>query len=238
MFDNTLRNFQTIEYPPRGSGRNERRIFHAARSKTAMGRIDHRNLRIRIRPNPIVKFFHRSLQGIHVARSAAHVSGLHQEAQLHCAAANLHGVFDDLCPGIGRPGKVVDIFRLKDKCFGAVGVGGFRRLHARGADVEIGGQSHLHVVGAEVGEELRGCVKLVAVPGILPPHADLGEPLSGKHKIPFVPGALHDFGKLIVERDLKRDALVWCDTTRQPNFHHGLIVCVVVIRLDKAELVG
>ncbi len=179
MFDNNLRKFQTIEYPPRGSGRDERGIFHAARGKAAMGRIDHRNLRIRIRPDPFVKFFHRALQDIHVARSAAHVSGLHQEAQLYRAAANLHGVLDDLCPGIGRPGKVVDILGLKDKCLGAVRVGSFGCLHAGGADVEIGWQSQLHVVGAEVGEELRGCVKLVAVPGILPPHPDLRKPLSG-----------------------------------------------------------
>ncbi len=179
MFDNNLRKLQTIGHPPRGIGRDERRVFHAACGKTAMWWVDHRNLRIRIRPNPFVKFFHRALQGIQVARSAAHVSRLHQQAQLHCAAANLHGVFDDPCPEIGRPCKIVDILGPKHKCLGAVRVGSFGCLHPCGTHVEIGWQSHLHVVSAEIREELRGGVKLVAVPSILPPHSDLREPLPG-----------------------------------------------------------
>src|SRR3954471_13582288 len=85
--------------------------------------------------------------------------------------------------GAGRPREVMDIF-LRIMVRGcAVGLVPAIALGSGRADGPSSRNGQAHVVGSEVGEELRRCVELMAVPSGVLEHADLGEPLRDKKEI-------------------------------------------------------
>ena len=125
-----------------------------------------------------------------------------EQANLHCADAAVEGLVDHLEIGIGGPGEVVYVFGVIADGLGAVAIVLLGDLHAGRADDVVLRQCDLHVVRAEVGEELGHGVELMAIPLAVPPHADLGEPLSREEERPLVAGARDDLGNFALKEIL------------------------------------
>src|SRR5208282_748661 len=109
-------------------------------------------------------------------------------------------------------------------------------LDAAGANYLVLRHRQLHVINTEVGEELRIEVKLVAIPGAVPPNSNLGKPLTAENKVAIPPGTRHSLGKLIVEFDLELHIPIGWDGLRQVHLNYGAIVLVVVIGMHKLQL--
>ena len=196
--------------PARAAG-DEGRILHASSFVGAVRRIDHRELRVGIRPIPFVEALHAALGHVQVALPRTLVAVVGEQPNLDRTDAAVELIFHDFEVGIGGPGKVVDIFGVEGDGLGTIAVVGVAGLHARGADHVILRQRDLHVIGAEVGEELGHGVELMAIPSAVPPHADLGKPLSGEQEGALVAGARNHLRKGRLELDLELHILAGRD---------------------------
>ena len=133
-----------------------------------------------------------------VALGLAPVRGLHQEAQLDRPHLRLIHALPDFVARAHGPGEVVDVVAVIGQGLGVVRIADFSLdQHAAGADDFILRHRELHVVDAEVGEELGGGVILVAIPGSVPPDAYFRKPLAAKHEIALPSGARLRLGKLV-----------------------------------------
>ncbi len=73
----------------------------------------------------------------------------------------------------------------------------------------------------------------MAIPRVLPPHADLRKPLAHHEEIAFVARALDHFGKLVVKRHAELHRCSGRDGLGQRDLHHGVVIGVVVVGLDE-----
>ena len=238
VFGDDFGSEQAVRHPPRGACRNQCGIFHAAGVTATVRRVYHRDAVVRIRPVPLIEELQSSFQRFDVARRRRHVTGRHQQVNFYGAVAAGPGIFDVREARARGPGKIVNVFGVEREGLGAVRIIDAGNLIAARADDFILRQRDFHVEGAEVGEEFRGGVKLVAVPGVFPPHADFREPLADHIEIVGVAGAFDDFGKLVVESHAKRDGSAGSDRLRQGHLKYGVVIRVVVIRLDEFHLGG
>ncbi len=128
----------------------------------------------------------------------------------------------------------MNIFGVEGERLRAVGI-------IRGSD-EIAACAHdfilrkrdLHVERAEIGEEFRGVVKLMAIPRAFPPDANFRKPLADHVEITQVSSSRDDFGQLVVEGDLEFHFRACRDGSGKFDLHHRVIGGVVVVRLDEA----
>ena len=96
----------------------------------------------------------------------------------------------------------------------------------------------LHVVDAEVGEELGGVVILVAVPGSVPPDADFRKPLAAEQEIALPSGAGLGFGKFGLEGDLELDECAGRDWLGKMQIDDRLIIFIAVVGSDVLQAFG
>ena len=165
------------------------------------------------------------------------MAGIAEQADFHRPDAAVELVVDDLEVGIGGPGEVVDILGVEGDGLGAVAVVALTGLYASRADDVVLRQRDLHVIGAEVGEELGHGVELVAVPCSMPPDADFGKPLSGEQEGALVAGAGDDLGELGAELDSELHILAGRYRTRQLHLEDRLVVGIAVVGRDELHLV-
>ena len=182
MFGNPLRVMIALKGKPIGSGGDEGRIFHASSFISPMWRIDHCNLRIGIGSVPLIEALHRTLHNVQVALPRTLVAGVTKQPNSHGPYATVELAFNHLEVWIGGPGKIVDVFSVEGDGFGSISVVAVAGLYAGCTDDVVLGRRDPDVIGAEVGEEFRHGMKLMAVPCAVPPHPDLGKPLSGQQE--------------------------------------------------------
>ncbi len=109
-------------------------------------------------------------------------------------------------------------------------------MHSAGADDFILRDRQLHVIDAEVGEELGRIVILVAIPGSMPPHAYFGKPLAAEHEITLPSGTGLGLGKLGLKCDLELDIRARRDRLSQLQVNHGLVIFVAIVGRDELQL--
>src|SRR5579863_1516716 len=127
------------------------------------------------------------------------------------------------------PGEIMNVFRVIGDGLGAVGVVSTAHFDPCGPYDFVLRHSQLHVVNTEVRKKLCEGMKLVAIPGAVPPNPNLGKPLAAQHKVAIPTGSLQGFRKLIVELDLELDVPIGWDRLWQVHLDYGAIVLVVVI---------
>jgi hypothetical protein len=132
----------------------------------------------------------------------------------------------------------VDVFGMEGDGFGAVGIVRARNEIAARADDFVLRQREFHIEGAEIGEEFGVGVELVAIPGVLPPHADFWKPLADHDEVAFVAGAMEDFGKLIVKGNVKLHGSARSYGLGQRDLENGAVVGIVVVGMDEFHLAG
>ncbi len=172
-------------------------------SPAAMRRIDHRELRIRIRAVPFVKTLHAFFRRVNIRLPRALVAVIGEQPDFHWSDTAVELVLDDFEVGIGGPGEIVHVFGMEGDGLGTVAVVGIARLHTGCADDVILRQRDLHIISAEVGKELGHGMELMTIPLPMPPYSDLGEPLPGEQKSAFVSGAGDHFRKGRLELDFE-----------------------------------
>ena len=91
--------------------------------------------------------------------------------------------------GAGRPREIVDVLLIVAIGRGAVGVLVSFDLDAGRAERPTAGNGQRDVVDAEVGEELRARVELMAVPAAILQDAELREPLDDEEEVADGAGA-------------------------------------------------
>src|SRR5208283_3643415 len=117
--------------------------------------------------------------------------------------------------------------------FGAIGIVDVAHFHPRGADGLKLRDGDFHVIDAEIGEKFGGAVKLMTVPGSMPPDADFWEPLTGEQEIALPSGTLQGLRELIVKSNFELDVAIGRNGLRQMNLDNSLIVFVAVFGLDE-----
>src|SRR5580658_6658910 len=111
------------------------------------------------------------------------VRGLHQEARLDWAHLRLIDALANFVARARRPREVVNVVAVIGVGAGVVWIILLVDLHSAGADDLVLRHRELYVVDAEVGEEFRHGVILMAVPGSVPPYAHFREPLAAQHEV-------------------------------------------------------
>ena len=122
--------------------------------------------------------------------------------------------------------------------FGSVGIVGGGNQVATGADDFILRQGELHIEGAEVREEFRVFMKLVAIPDTFPPDTDFRKPLTDHKKVANVAGASDNFGHLIFKGDFELHIGTRSDGLRELQLDDCVVEGVVVIGMDEFDLIG
>ena len=214
-----------------GAAGEEGRVLHAPRGR-AVGRVDHRDLGVGVGRRPRAVGAERDLRGLEVALGEVRVLGLHEEADVHRRVA---GVVEARVPleeaPARRPREVVDVLLHE-----AEGLGARRGCRSSISSRPVAPttkplrQRELHVVDAEVGEELGPGVERVAVPRALPEDADLREPLHDEVVVVHPAGpADAAVGHERVPLDPEAAGLAGRDRLRRPHLHHRPVVRVPVL---------
>ena len=136
-----------------------------------------------------------------------------------------------------RPREVVHILLIVPMRRRAVWIIGALALPSGSRKRPPARNGHAHVVHAEIGEELRADMKLMAVPraGRIE-HADLGKPLRDEEVVADGAGARERARNFRRKGDVERHRLARADRLRQRDRHHGAVVLVAVVRSDEAHL--
>jgi len=193
---------EAFRHPPGCARGDEGGIFHASGGGVGLG-IDYGQCFIRIRPVPFLEVVESLARDAFVPLDLVPVRGLHQEAEFNGAHLGLIVSFLDLEARAGRPGEIVNVIAVIGHRLRSVGVRHIADLNAACANDFILRDCQLHVIDAEIGEELRRVVVLVAIPGAVPPYADLRKPLAAEHEIALPSGARLGFGEFRLEGDLE-----------------------------------
>ena len=238
MLGDEVNQVHSLRDKPAAVSGNEGRILHPASFARAVRRIDYRELRVRVRPVPLVKALHTFFDAIDIRLPRAVVTVVSEQPNLHRADTAVELIFYDFEVGIGSPSEVVNIFGMKSYRLGAVSIIVVADLHSSRADDIILRQRNLHVIGAEVGEELGHGMELVAIPLPVPPQADLGKPLSGEQESALITGARDHLGKGCFELDLELHAFARSDRSRQLHLEDRLVVRIAIVGRDELHLLG
>src|SRR6202521_2792600 len=205
MFDGFRRTqVKAFWLPPSGSSRNECWIFHTKRLRTRI-RIHQSESLVRIRTVPAVEVVHAFFENAGLPLDLTPVARLHHDSQLHRAHAALKGVVIDQVMRARGPCEIVNVIRVVADGFRAVRVVQAANFNASGPNHFVLGHRELDVINAEVREKLGVSVKLVAIPGAMPPNPSLGEPLTTENKVAIPTSPLQGLRKLIVDLDLELD---------------------------------
>src|SRR4029077_6414652 len=95
-----------------------------------------------------------------------------------------------------------------------------------------------YIEGAEISEEFRAGMKLMAIPRAFPPHADLREPLANHEEIAEVASARDDFRELAGKRHSELNVRTRWDRLRKRQLHHGAVFGIFVIGMDELHFAG
>ena len=106
---------------------------------------------------------------------------------------------------VGSPGKVVDIFDPVLVRDGAVRIVAGCDFFPAGPDDILSRRREFHVKSPKIRKELGVRMKLMAVPGVVPPHAHFGKPLPSQDKVVLVPGAGYDLWHFGFKANLECD---------------------------------
>src|ERR1700733_1971546 len=103
----------------------------------------------------------------------------------------------------------MNIFSVKTKRLGSVGVDLLCGLNpARPHDV-LPGEGEIDIVDAEIGEEFRIRVVLMAVPRAMPEDTYLRKPLAAHDEIALISVARHGEGEFVMKGDVKTHRAAW-----------------------------
>src|ERR1700693_2276701 len=139
---------------------------------------------------------------------------LHHDSQFHRTHAALKSVVVSLVVRTRGPREVMNVVSVVSDGLSPVGIVHIADFDAAGSDHFELRHGELDVVNAEVREKFRVCMKLMAIPGAMPPNADLGKPLAAEHKVAIPTGALQRLRKLIVELYIELDVSIWGNRIR------------------------
>ena len=103
-------------------------------------------------------------------------------------------------------------------------------LDAGGAERPPARDRQRDVVDAEVGEELRARMELMAVPAVVLQDAELREPLHDEEEVADGAGARERARHVRGPFDLDGRRAARLDRLRQAHRHHRLVVRVAVVR--------
>ncbi len=237
VFGNNFRRQYAFRHVRRRSQRNQRGIFHAAGVAAAVRWVNHGDAVVWIRAIPLLEKAQRAFLRVNVSLSRRHVSGRHQQVNFYGALAAGPGIFEDREAGASGPGKIVNVCGMIGEHFRAVGIICAGNEVTAGADDFVLRNGDLHVEGAEVREKFGVGVKLMAVPGVLPPDADFGEPLADHIEIVGVAGALDDLGKHIVKGDVELHGGAGRDWFWQRDLENRAVVLVAIVGMDEFHFV-
>ncbi len=95
-----------------------------------------------------------------------------------------------------------------------------------------------HVVDAEVGEELRRVVILVAIPRAVPPNSHFRKPLAAEQEIAFPSRTSLGLGKFCLKGNLELNECARRDRFRDMQIDDGLIIFIAVVRSDVLQVLG
>ena len=166
------------------------------------------------------------------------MSRRHQHVQFHRARAASPRIFDVDEMRARGPRKIDYVLGMKCQRLRAVAVVFAGDQIAARADDFIHRDSDAHVVRAEVRKKFRGGMKLMAIPRVLPPHADLRKPLAHHKEIAFVARALDHFGKLVAKRHAELHRCAGRNGLGQRHLHHGVVVGIVIVGLNELHFAG
>src|SRR5271155_4492786 len=139
---------------------------------------------------------------------------------------------------IGRPSEIVYVFGVVSVSNGAIRIAAPADfLSGRADDVSLW-QSKLYVEYTEIRKELRGVVKLMAIPCSVPPYTYLGKPLSCHHEVVPVTSPSHNSRQFGFEADFECNISVRQNRLGQLHQKHRAIICIPVIRSDEFHLLG
>ena len=218
--------------PPR-AGREQHRVFHAARLALPGG-IDDGDVRVRIGTEPLAVVAQRRARRVEVAFRLAHVLGLKQEAHRHRRQALVAESLEPLhVVRARRPGEVVDVLRMIVMRRRAIALVAPPTFDAGGPHDPSAGDRQAHVVDAEVREELRRGVELMAVPARVLKDANLGKPLSEEVVIANCSRAREGARDSRGPGDLHVDGFPRRHRRRERHFGHGAVIEVPVVWCDE-----
>src|SRR5262249_39716214 len=103
--------------------------------------------------------------------------------KLDWAHLRLVGGLFDFVTRADRPGEVVDVVAVIGNGLRSIRVINVADFDPAGTDDFVLWHCEFHVVDAEVGEELRSRVVLVAIPSAVPKHSDFREPLPTQQEV-------------------------------------------------------
>jgi len=104
------------------------------------------------------------------------------------------------------------------------------------SDEKTIGESDGNVIDSEVGEKLRGGMKLVTVPpsaSLVDP--DLRKPLAHHEKLSCVAGARYDRGELCNELTCNRDGSAGKKGPGEWDPNYRPVLCVVIVGMDELD---
>src|SRR5262249_295572 len=223
-----LRQKKTVRQIPCGICGDQRWILHATGAHGS--RIHDRELLVRIRPIPAIKYLHRALGDRVVTRAVCSIFRLHQCSDVNRARAPVECIVKDPVPRISGPSEIVNILRLKNEGLGAVRVVHTRSLYAGSAHDLVLRKRKLYLEYSEVSEEFGGFMKLVAIPTAVPPYTHLGKPLGSHREGSLVSGSRNHLGKLVVELDAELNRLSWSNCSWKLYLRHSAVVWIVIVR--------
>src|SRR5690349_11474841 len=73
-------------------------------------------------------------------------------------------------------------------------------------------------------------MKLVAIPGAVPPHSHFGKPLRSHREGSLVAGTRYHFGKLVVKLNAELHGLSRWNRPWESHLYDGAVVGIVVVR--------
>ena len=163
-----------------------------------------------IRAEPFAVIPERRARAFEVARGLRRVLGLQHQPHVDWRQA---GMLESLARldeiGARRPCEVVHVLLIVPMGRGPIGVVDALALAAGGGERPSARHGHADVVHAEIGEELRAHMKLVAVPSAgRVEHADLRKPLRDEEIVADGAGAREWARNLRGEDDVEGNRLL------------------------------
>src|ERR1700723_4116180 len=152
---------------------------------------------------------------------------------LHRALRSVPNVREQGEARAGAPGKIVNVFGVIGEGLSAVGIFYGGNQIAGRADEFVLRDGDFHIKSSKVREKFGICVKLVAIPGVLPPHAHFRKPLADHVEVAFVTGTFDNFGELVTKRNVESYRGARRNRAGERNLEDGAVGGVVVIRMNE-----